>query len=45
MVAFGFLDFLLIIAVIGPWIAPHDPNAQDLLNTLADPLDAHIFRH
>src|SRR4029079_6772387 len=26
MVAFGFLVFLLIIAVIGPWIAPHDPN-------------------
>ena len=38
MVAFGFLIFLLIIAVIGPWITPHDPNAQDLLNTLADPL-------
>ena len=38
MVAFGFFVFLLIIAVIGPWIAPHDPNAQDLLNSLADPL-------
>ena len=38
MVAFGFLIFLLIIAVIGPWITPHDPNAQDLLNRLADPL-------
>ena len=44
MIAFGFIVFLLIIAVIGPWIAPYDPNAQDLANTLADPLTGgHIL--
>jgi ABC-type dipeptide/oligopeptide/nickel transport system permease subunit len=37
MVAFGFLVFLLIIAVIGEWITTHDPIKQDLANTLADP--------
>ena len=44
MIAFGYLVFLLIIAIIGPWITPYDPNAQDLLNSLADPLtDGHIL--
>jgi peptide/nickel transport system permease protein len=44
MIAFGFIVFLLIIAVIGPWIAPYDPNAQDLANTLADPFQGgHIL--
>jgi len=37
MIAFGFIVFLTIIAIIGPWIAPYDPNKQDLANTLADP--------
>ena len=44
MIAFGFIVFLLIIAVIGPWIVPYDPNAQDLANTLADPFTGgHIL--
>ena len=44
MVAFGFIVFLLIIAVIGPWITTHDPNQQDLANTLADPFTGgHIL--
>jgi peptide/nickel transport system permease protein len=33
-----------IIAIIGPWIAPHHPNQQDLSNTLADPFtEGHIL--
>ena len=28
MVAFGYLVLMLVVAVIGPWIMPHDPNAQ-----------------
>jgi peptide/nickel transport system permease protein len=44
MIAFGFIVFLLIIAVIGPWIMPYPPNEQDLANTLADPLTGgHIL--
>lgn len=31
----GILGFLAIIAAFAPWIAPHDPLAQDLTNTLA----------
>lgn len=31
----------VILAVIGPWIAPHDPNAQDVLNRLAEPSARH----
>lgn len=44
MIAFGFLVFLVIVAIIGPWIYPVDPNAQDLANTLADPFsDGHVL--
>jgi ABC-type dipeptide/oligopeptide/nickel transport system permease subunit len=44
MIAFGFIVFLTIIAIIGPWIAPYDPNQQDLANTLADPFtDGHFL--
>jgi ABC-type dipeptide/oligopeptide/nickel transport system permease subunit len=44
MIAFGFIIFLTIIAIIGPWIAPYDPIEQDLTNTLADPFTGgHIL--
>jgi peptide/nickel transport system permease protein len=33
----GFLLVLLVIAVFAPLIAPHDPNAQDLVNRLKPP--------
>jgi len=38
-VAFGFvvLAALLLVAVFAPWLAPHDPTEQDLLNTFAPP--------
>jgi peptide/nickel transport system permease protein len=29
---------LLLVAVFAPWLAPHDPTEQDLLNTLAAPV-------
>ena len=34
---FGFvvLAALVLVAVFAPWLAPHDPTEQDLLNTLA----------
>ncbi|MFN2389753.1 MAG: nickel transporter permease [Actinomycetota bacterium] len=30
-------------AVAGPWIAPHDPNAQDVLNRYAAPSAEHLL--
>jgi ABC-type dipeptide/oligopeptide/nickel transport system permease subunit len=39
-VAFGFvvLAALLLVALFAPWLAPHDPTEQDLLNTFAPPV-------
>lgn len=31
------------LAVAGPWIAPHDPNAQDVLNRYASPSADHLL--
>ncbi|AZG06676.1 ATP-binding cassette domain-containing protein [Pigmentiphaga sp. H8] len=33
--------FLIACALIGPWLAPHDPDAQDLLASLAGPSSGH----
>lgn len=32
-----FLALLLLVATLAPWIVPHDPNAQDLLERLRPP--------
>jgi len=37
------LTFVLVILVLTPWIAPHDPAAQDLTNRLAGPSAEHWF--
>lgn len=29
--------FVVLLALLAPWLAPNDPNSQDLLNTLAPP--------
>jgi peptide/nickel transport system permease protein len=29
---------LVVVAVAAPWLAPHDPQAQDILNTLTPPV-------
>jgi len=31
----------ILIALFAPWIAPHDPDAQDIVNRLAAPSAAH----
>jgi peptide/nickel transport system permease protein len=33
----GMLLLIALVAILAPWLAPHDPNAQDLLNTLLPP--------
>ena len=30
-----------LMALFAPWVAPHDPNAQDVINRLADPSWQH----
>jgi peptide/nickel transport system permease protein len=43
-VALIFLALLLVLAVIGPTIAPHDPNQQDLVHSLLGPFSkGHVL--
>ena len=43
--AFGLIVIGLLIfgAIFAPWLATHDPYAQNLANTLAAPGDGHLF--
>lgn len=44
VVAFGFLLFVVFVAIFAPWLAPHDPEATDGSNTFAPPLsDGHLL--
>src|SRR5690348_7650502 len=36
-IGFSILGLVLLAAVAAPWLAPVDPNAQDLLNAIAPP--------
>src|SRR5213079_2725937 len=37
MVGFGLVAIVALCAILAPWISPYDPNAQDLLNSVAPP--------
>jgi ABC-type dipeptide/oligopeptide/nickel transport system permease subunit len=37
------LALFVVLAVFGPWIAPHDPDTQDLLSLLQPPDATHWF--
>lgn len=39
--SFAFVGLVLLLAVVGPWIAPYDPLAQDLTALNALPSRAH----
>lgn len=41
MIALGFIIVLCAVAVVAPWIAPHNPNEQSLIDRLQDPSGAH----
>ncbi len=36
-IGLAILVAIAVCAVAAPWLAPHDPNSQDLLNTVAPP--------
>jgi len=40
---FGILTALALVALLAPWLAPHDPNAIDASRILAPPDLAHPF--
>ncbi|MCX4782840.1 ABC transporter permease [Streptomyces sp. NBC_01264] len=39
----GFVAFVVLVAVLAPWIAPYDPNSVDLANALAGPSADHLL--
>jgi peptide/nickel transport system permease protein len=41
LLCLGFVALIVLIALLAPWISPHDPNAVDLGNALAGPSGAH----
>lgn len=43
VVSFAFIVFLLIIAVIGPYITPYDADAPDYMALLQGPSSAHLW--
>lgn len=40
-VSMAFLLLLVLVALLAPWISPHTPSNQDLVNTLAPPSATH----
>jgi peptide/nickel transport system permease protein len=42
-IAFAFMCFLILVAVLGPVLAPHDPNVQDLVNRNAHSSGSHLL--
>ncbi len=38
LIGAGFLIAVTLAAILAPWIAPHDPYAQDLTRRMADPI-------
>ena len=41
LVSLGFLAFVVVIAILAPLLAPHDPNSQDLRAVLQAPSGSH----
>lgn len=43
MLGLVILGIFLVLAVAAPWVAPHDPAAQDVLNRYAGPSAEHLL--
>lgn len=43
LVGLSILSFWVVMAIVGPWIAPYGPDDTDLLNTLSSPSVGHWF--
>ncbi|MFT3855309.1 MAG: ABC transporter permease [Ilumatobacteraceae bacterium] len=44
MVGLGFLVLIGLVAIFAPWIAPHDPDQQNLTSTFLPPLsEGHLL--
>ncbi len=43
VVGLGMVIFVVIIAIFAPWLAPYDPQHQDLFNTESPPSWEHWF--
>jgi peptide/nickel transport system permease protein len=41
--AFALFALLVVLAILGPWIVPHDPLASDTVNALQGPTALHWF--
>lgn len=41
LISLGFLAFVVVIAILAPILAPHDPNSQDLRAVLQSPSGDH----
>ncbi len=39
----GFVGLITVMALLAPWLAPHDPNAVDLGNAMAAPTANHLL--
>ncbi|MDH6109340.1 peptide/nickel transport system permease protein [Kitasatospora sp. MAP12-15] len=39
----GFVAAVVLLALLAPWISPHDPNGVDLSNALAGPSGDHLL--
>lgn len=42
-IAIGIALLMVLLAVVGPWVAPHDPYLVDLSQSLKSPSGAHPF--
>lgn len=43
LIALGFIVFIVLLALFGPYIVPHDPNYTDISNMLRPPSSTHWF--
>lgn len=43
LVGLLLVAFFVVLAAVGPYVAPYEPEAQDLLRTLQAPTQAHPF--